>query len=158
MILLKPPALFLLTSVLYSDEGTVTSGITSQTITIPVYGDVLDEDNETIIVMLSNPQNVTLAASETTETGTIADDDAFPVLDIESEKSLEGTEEDGSVSFTVTLTPVSGRPVTVEVATSSEVTDNATEGTDYTAKSETLTFVPGEVSKDVFGSNQGRSN
>ena len=130
-----------------SDTGVVTPGVTSHTITIPVYGDVLDEDNESIIVMLSNPQNVTLAASETTETGTIADDDTLPALNIESEKSLEGTDEDGAVSFTVTLTPVSGRPVTVLAATSSEATDNATEGTDYTAKSETLTFAPGEISK-----------
>ena len=54
-----------------SAEGIVTAGATSQTFSIPIYGDVLDEDDETVIVMLSNVLNATLATEETTESGTI---------------------------------------------------------------------------------------
>ena len=92
-----------------SAEGTVTVGVTSQTFSIPIYGDVLDEDDETVIVMLSNVENATLATEETTETGTITDDDALPVISIANAMGLEGTTTDGSVSFTVSLNPVSGR-------------------------------------------------
>ena len=61
-----------------SSDGVVTTGITSQTFNVPIYGDVLDEENETVIVTLTNEQNATLATEERTETGTITDDDALP--------------------------------------------------------------------------------
>ena len=59
----------------------------------------------------------------------------------------EGTESDGSISFAVTLSPVSGREVTVIAKTSSGSTDNATAGIDYTAKVETLTFEKVQTTK-----------
>ena len=47
-----------------SDAGVVTAGVTSQTFSVPIYGDLLDEDDETVIVSLTSPQNATLAAGE----------------------------------------------------------------------------------------------
>ena len=109
-----------------SNTGEVTAGTTSKTINVPIYGDVLDEENETVIVTLSNEQNATLATEETTETGTITDNDALPAISIADAKGLEGTATDGSVSFDITLTPVSGRPVMVTATTSTALSDNAT--------------------------------
>jgi hypothetical protein len=47
--------------------------VTSQTITVPVLGDVLDEDDETFDVRLENPVNATIADDK--GIGTIVDDD-----------------------------------------------------------------------------------
>ena len=54
--------------------------------------------------------------------------------------------EGGAVAFTVRLSPASGKQVTVDYKTSVEAGDTATEGTDFTAASSTLTFMPGDES------------
>ena len=74
-----------------ASDGEVTDGITEQTFSVPIYGDVLDEDDETVIVSLSNEQNATLTMEETTETGMITDDDPLPEISIADAKGLEAT-------------------------------------------------------------------
>ena len=106
-----------------SNTGEVTAGTTSKTINVPIYGDVLDEENETVIITLTNEQNTTLATEEKTETGTITDDDALPAISIADAEGMEGTAADGSISFDITLTPVSGRPVMVTATTSTASSD-----------------------------------
>ena len=64
-----------------------------------------------------------------------------PTLSVADAEATEGS----PVVFTVTLTPPSGRQVTVAVATSVETGDTATSGTDFTAKTETLTFAAGDT-------------
>jgi hypothetical protein len=56
-------------------NGTVTfpPGTTSQPISVPIIGDLLDEDDETFTVNLSNPTNATIA--DGAGLGTITDDD-----------------------------------------------------------------------------------
>ena len=57
---------------------------------------------------------------------------------------VSGT-EGTALTFTVTLSDESGKTVTVDYATSVEIGDTATSGTDFTAKtSTTLTFEPGD--------------
>jgi hypothetical protein len=58
-----------------STSGTLTFApqTTTQSITVPVLGDLLDEPNETFSVALSEPVNATIATG--TGTGTINDDD-----------------------------------------------------------------------------------
>ena len=101
-----------------SESGVITAGITSQTFSVPIYGDALDEDDETVIVSLSSARNATIASGEDFETGTISDDDDPPAISIADAEGLEGTASNGSVSFEVTLSPVSGRQVSVEAETS----------------------------------------
>ena len=55
-------------------------------------------------------------------------------------------ETDGTVAFTVTLSPASSGTVTVDYATSDIIADA---GMDYTATSGTLTFMPGETLKTI---------
>jgi hypothetical protein len=55
----------------------------------------------------------------------------------------------GSVNFTVTLSAASTQTVTVNYQTANGVNNGAVEGSDYVAKSGTLTFAPGETSKTI---------
>ncbi len=111
---------------------TISAGMTTGTITVPVTQDALDEDDETFKVTLSNPVNATLSDHEAT--GTIEDDDAPPGLSIADQT---GSEDVGSLTFTVTLSAVSGRDVTVTYGTAN---GTATAGTDYTASASGATL------------------
>ena len=126
-------------------NGTLTFGATdtSKTFTVTTREDTADEENETFTVTLSSPMNA--AISDATAKGTIIDDDAAPVLSVAAASATEG----GPVSFTVRLSPASGKAVSVLAATSIGGSDTATSGTDFTAVSERLTFAPGETTQTV---------
>ena len=123
---------------------TFTPGTTSQTITVPVVGDTLDEANETFAVNLSTASNATIATAQ--GTGTITDNDAAPTLAINSISVTEGNTGTLNAAFTVTLSPVSGQTVTVNYATAN---GTATAPADYTAASGTLTFAAGTTTQTI---------
>ena len=114
------------------------SNQTSQTISVSIVNDALDEENETFTVRLSNASNATIADAEAI--GTIEDDDPEPVLTL-SPASLSASESAGSMAFTVTLGAQSAKTVMVSYATSDGTAES---GKDYTARSRTLRFLPGE--------------
>ena len=119
----------------------------SQTITIPVVGDLLDEANETFTVNLTNPQPPAIADITTaTGTGTITDNDPLPSLVINDVSLTEGNTGTTNADFTVTLSAPSGRTVTVNYATANAT---AVQPADFTTTSGTLTFTPGQVPKTV---------
>jgi hypothetical protein len=120
------------------------AGTTSRTFNVNVTGDTLDENDETYAVNLSNPVNATLADAQ--GVGTIVDNDASPSLVINNVTVTEGNTGSVNASFTVLLSAVSGRAVTVAYATANAT---ATLGVDYTAASGTLTFNPGTTSQTV---------
>ena len=140
-------------------SGTLTfaAGVTSDTLAVSVLGDVLDEDAETVIVELSNPNNATLTGggSTLTGTGTITDDDDPPVVSITDASVTEGdTGDTPSLEFIVSLSAASGKVVTVGYADATSGT--ATSGTDYTAiTSGTLTFAAGVTSDTLAVSVTG---
>ncbi len=127
-------------------SGTLTfaPGQTDQTIAVPILGDLLDEDDETFILTLSNPTNAYLAKSQ--GLGTVVDNDPAPGLSVDDVVVVEGNSGSKTASFSVTLSAPSGKTVLVNYAT-----DNGTAlaGVDYTAVSGTLTFTPGQTSKTV---------
>jgi hypothetical protein len=114
----------------------------TQTITVKVKGDTVDEANETLYLQLSNPVNATTTAVQTA--GTISDDDAAPVLSVEPPPAT--AEDAGNVSFAVNLSAASGQSVTVKYFTSN---GSATSGSDFTAANGTLTFAAGQTTKTV---------
>ncbi len=61
-------------------DGTLTfpAGTATQTITVSVTGDELDESDETVVIELNDPENAVLGTA--TATGTITDDDSSPSL------------------------------------------------------------------------------
>ncbi|MGH3082195.1 MAG: beta strand repeat-containing protein [Gaiellaceae bacterium] len=119
-------------------------GETSKTIPVLTTGDVLDEDAETYTIALSNATNATIA--DGTGIGTISDDDPLPALTVNDVTVIEGTAGTTNATFTVTLSALSGRTVTVGYATAN---GTATTPADYTGTSGTLTFAAGETTKTV---------
>jgi len=124
---------------------TIEEGLTSDSIELQLINDLIDEDDQTLVVTLSNPANATLGAN-TTHTFTINDDDDPPVADFASPTS-SGDEDTTPATVEVVLENPSEKPVDVGyVATGGSATGG---GTDYTLASGTLTFVPGDGSENI---------
>ena len=116
--------------------GTLTfaPGVTSQSVAVTVSGDDIDESDETVVVRLSSPSNATLTGATTTldGTGTINDNDPTPTVSVAdaaavSEGNVAAPNPANNMTFAVTLSAVSGLPVTVPYTLSG----TATAGTDY---------------------------
>jgi uncharacterized repeat protein (TIGR01451 family) len=130
-----------------SNSGTLTfnPGVTSQTITVLVNGDTLDEANETFFVNLTNAVNASILDAQ--GLGTINDNDPTPSLSINDLPNItEGDSGTSVINFTVNLSAASGQTVTVNFATAD---GTATAGSDYETTSGTLTFNPGETVKQI---------
>ncbi|HBE20004.1 MAG TPA: hypothetical protein DEG17_06040 [Cyanobacteria bacterium UBA11149] len=127
-------------------SGTISfaPGETTKTIAIPVNGDLLDEFDETLTVNLANASKATIGDAQ--GIGTIIDNDPIPSLAVNDVTISEGNSGSKNAVFTVSLSAASGKTVTVNFATAN---GTATAGVDYTARSGTLTFNPGETSKTV---------
>ena len=127
-------------------SGTLTfsAAATTQTFTVPVVGDTIDENDETFVVNLSGATVATISDSQ--GVGTIGDNDASPEIDISNVSITEGNSGTANLTFTIELSAVSGRAVTVQYATAN---GSATAPADYTAMSGTLTFNPGTASLTV---------
>jgi hypothetical protein len=120
-------------------------GTTSQTISITVNGDVIEEADETFTVDLSNPVNASIADNR--GAGTIIDDDAAPTIVIDDVTVAEGNTGTVNAVFTVTLSQASGQLVSVDYATAD---GTATAPTDYNPVSlSTLNFPPGTTSQTI---------
>ena len=130
--------------------GTLTieggTGATSTLFSVMIEDDALDEDDETFTVTLSGASASAQLASDPTAKGTIVDDDDPPTLSVGDATATEGD----PAEFTVTLSAVSGRDVTVDWATSVETGDTATSDTDFTAASGTLTIPAGNETGTVM--------
>ncbi len=121
---------------------TFNPGQTSLPVTVVTKGDTLDEDNETFTLDLSAPSNATLSDGQ--GVGTITDDDGLPAITVGDVTVAEGDSGTQNAAFTVTLSPASGRTVTVDYGTTN---GTAVAPGDYTATSGTLTFAAGETTQ-----------
>ena len=140
------------TGVGYATAGTdytATSGTASMTnngcrcATVPVLilGDHINEGTETFLVRLSIPVGGTIARAQ--GIGTIYDNDGPPSVVV---TDVSGLEASGSLTFDVLLTSATVGTVTADYTTTN---GTALAGSDFTAKSGTLTFAPGDTSKLV---------
>ncbi|MEZ4733536.1 MAG: FG-GAP-like repeat-containing protein [Caldilineaceae bacterium] len=122
---------------------TIPTGQTTATFVVPIVDDALDEDDETMLLTLSNPVGAVLGAT-TTMTFTIVDDDGEPTLSI---ANITANENSGSVVFLVSLNVPSGRTVSV---TANTMDGTATAPADYSALTNLLvTIPPGQTSTTV---------
>ena len=124
---------------------TINPGNATQTINVPVIGELVDEDDETFFVNLSNPTNVTIADAQ--GVGTIQDDDAPPTISINDVNHVEGNSGTSNATFTVTLSQASSKTITVNYATAN---NTAIAGTDYTSVNGALTFNPGVTTQNIL--------
>ena len=129
---------------------TIAAGQRSGNIVVPVRGDTLDEDNETVVVALLNPVNAALS-SPAVATGIINDNDALPTLSISDATAVD---EGQTASFAISLSPESGRDVTFQWQTADDSGPGvhpATAGDDYTAvaTAQTVTIAAGTTGVNV---------
>ncbi|MEM7725494.1 MAG: Calx-beta domain-containing protein [Cyanobacteria bacterium P01_A01_bin.45] len=124
---------------------------TQKTITLDVIGDDGFEVDETIGVVLSNPEPAIAPANAKITMDTAAvkilNDDGQPVISTNGFSIAEGDSQTKTGSFQVSLSNPSTETVTVEYITADD-TARVDDG-DYIAKSGTVTFQPGETSKQV---------
>ena len=131
---------------------TIASGASSgtATFTLAPIQDTLVESNETIGVDGSTTE---LTVNRTSMT--LTDDEAKPYVIVNNASVQEGDSGTTALTFTARLTNENGQTksstetITADYKVYSESNDTATAGTDYTAKSGTLTFAPGETSKKI---------
>ncbi|MFY0594755.1 YDG domain-containing protein, partial [Roseivirga sp.] len=128
-------------------DGSFTFDPGDVTRTFPLTGivdDALDEDNETIIITLSNPTNAILGVQPTL-IYTITDNDAEPTVSL-STGTNSILEAAGTTSMTATLSAISGRDVKVNLGYSG----TAANGTDYNSTASTwITILAGQTSADA---------
>ncbi len=126
-------------------SGSISLPVGSQgtSITFNLLNDPLDEDQEDLVITLGSPTNATLG-SNTSVTLQIVDDDLPPL--IRFTQSTQAFQENAApASLTVSLSAPSGKPVGASVSASG----TATEGADYSISATTLSFLPGETTKNI---------
>lgn len=119
-----------------SGQITIPAGSATGSVSVIVVNDPLDEDDETVILTMSQPANAFLGFP-TVHTLTIQDDDALPSVYFTT-ASQSGYEDVGTMQVTVRLSPVSGRNVTVPFS----VTGSATEGSDFSVSPANTVVIP----------------
>lgn len=139
-----------------SGELEFAPGATTRSVDVDVLDDAVDEeDTETVTVTLGQPSNATLGVARAT--GYITDDDDEPALSIADERVREGDSGTTPMTFTVTLSALSERAVSVRYETV-QVEPHTSAPSDYGHTAGTLTFPPGTASAtitvDIVGDTQ----
>jgi hypothetical protein len=134
-------------------SGTVTfaAGETAKNVTIPISGDTDPEPDEYIVVSFHDPTNATMGGFWGLGFGVITDDDHPTVLPGEG-LAPEGNSGDSTLDVPVDLSHSSTQTVTVQWQTtfvSGADGHQADPASDYTPVSGTVTFNPGETTKNV---------
>jgi aryl-phospho-beta-D-glucosidase BglC (GH1 family) len=120
------------------------AGETSKTIAVEIRGDAVDEIDESFEIALSGLTAASFARSSAI--GVIANDDAPPVLSVSNAEVVEGNSGTRSVVFTLSLSQAIAQSVSANFATQD---GTALAGSDYVARSGSVTFAAGETSKTV---------
>ena len=117
------------------------------TVTITAVNNEVDAPNK-IITVSATASGGNDVAHPANKSLTITDDDAQPTLHIDAPSVTEGNSGPTTLTFRVTLSAASGKPVSVTYADAG--TGTATSSTDYTTiPTGTLNFAAGETEKTV---------
>ncbi len=123
---------------------------TSATFPVTINGDALDEPDEILYILFSEPENLQLGGYGITVIR-IVDDDPPPRVLPGGASVGEGDAGTTQAELPVTLSAASGRSVTVEWSTIRPIaaTPGFADLDDYADASEVVTFAPGETAKSV---------
>ncbi len=125
---------------------TFDAGSVTQTLDVTILDDTVHEGDETYELVLTNATGRGVTIDDDTGVGTIVDGESLTVS-IADASVTEGDSSDVTLSFEVTLSGVSEQTISLDIAVGAASTDGATEGTDYTAPTDTtVTFSPGDTS------------
>jgi len=123
------------------------AGQTRKSVAVPVRGDLLDEANETFALNLRTPSPAGTSIADGRGRGTIVDNDPIPRVSVNNVSLAEGDRGGRSARFRVSLSAKSGRSVSVAFGTAS---NTARAPADYSPKSGTVTFAPGQTARLVM--------
>ncbi|MBE9008944.1 hypothetical protein IQ250_01785 [Pseudanabaenaceae cyanobacterium LEGE 13415] len=123
---------------------TFNPGQTSQTISVTILNDRIDEFDESFFVNLSGALNAEIGDNQ--GLGTIIDNDAPPAITIADTSISEGQSGTKVMTFTLTLAAPSEKPVSVNYSTAN---GTAIAGQDYIATNGTVQFQPGQTTRTV---------
>lgn len=126
-----------------ADAGTVTfpAGSVLEVLDVSVVDDQLDEADESIRVLLSNPAGAVLGAAEAL--GTIGDDDDPPAISVSDAQSSEAA---GSIEVPLSLSGPSGLTTSVIFSTAA---GSAAADVDFVPQVRRIVFAAGETDKSV---------
>lgn len=122
----------------------IPAGATSASVGVAVRGDLTDEYDESFNLNLSSATAASVADGR--GVGTIVDEDGAPSLSVRDVRVREGDRGVTLAGLVVGLSRASGKPVTVHYATSAR---SAGAGSDYVARSGTLSIPAGAVGRTV---------
>lgn len=128
----------------YTATTTVVTILANQattTFSVPILGDLIPEEDETVIATLSNPVGAVLGA-QSTATGTISNDDQVPFIIITSAQEQENAAANGGLVFTLSRLGSTAQAVSV---TASTLDGSAKAGSDYTAVASVVTIPAGQT-------------
>jgi hypothetical protein len=118
-------------------------GETNLTISVEVFGNLVNGGTRNFTVTLSNAVN--MAMGDGTAVGTIIEDDPL-TLTIDNSSVVEGNTGTTNLVFSIYLNKPWTAPVTADFGSGN---NNAVAGLDYVSTNGSLLFTPGEVSKEV---------
>lgn len=118
----------------------------ARTIAVTINGDTKIESDETFLVNLSNPGGLTL--NNTSATGTIKNDDT--AIKISDASITEGNSGTKTLNFTVTRTGLTSIASSVKFATANGTTKPATAGSDYVAKTGTVSWAANDTASKTI--------
>ena len=124
--------------------ATIPAGALSVTVPVRTIEDSLDEDDENVELVISNPTGAEPDPGGDTSVGVITDDDDPP----EARVSDASTDEGGTLEFAVTLSTPSQRTVSIPVATR-DGTATAADGDYVTLLSTHVVLGPGVTRRTV---------
>ncbi|MDQ6749333.1 MAG: hypothetical protein M3Z33_01045 [Actinomycetota bacterium] len=122
----------------------IPAGLTSAGVGVRVQGDTTDEYDETFNLNLVAASGAAVADGR--GVGTVIDDDGAPSLSVRDVRVREGNRGITPARFVVALSRPSGKPVSVHFATRN---GSAQAGSDYAARSGTLSMAPGAMARTV---------